>query len=137
MTPFALAYDPDTAPVIDLIGTGYRPAWQPADYIGARLDCAMWIAAPDADVAYLAKYDLPPVDPYAPVAGLPLIADPIMDASAIAVPPAPVWPDPWAPCCVIQRPADPLPQLPDVPVPASAGLLLVGLVALAMVRGRA
>lgn len=73
-----------------------------------------------------------PVDPYAP-----LIASPILNASAIAIPPmSPVWPDPFTPCCVVQRPANPLPQLPDVPVPASAGLLLAGLVALAMVRGR-
>mgnify|MGYP001565534288 CR=1 FL=1 len=27
-------YNPETAPVLDLIGYGYRPAWMPADYIG-------------------------------------------------------------------------------------------------------
>ena len=38
-------------------GLGFRPAYMPADYIGPRMDCPMWLPAPDADVAYHGKLD--------------------------------------------------------------------------------
>lgn len=57
MIRFALPYDPDAAPVQWIFGRGFSPAWQPADFVGPRLDCPMWVPAPDADAAWLSKYD--------------------------------------------------------------------------------
>ena len=130
MTPFALPYNPDASPVVDLIGVGFRPAWQPADFIGPRLDCAMWVEAPDADTAYLAKYD-GPIDPYAHLAGYegPLggyVGD-ISACSSLAITGCGgrVFVDTSVP------PASP------VPVPASAVLLIVAIAILGIAkRGR-
>lgn len=75
MTPFALPYNPDTAPVINhrLTGYDFAPARFPADLIGPVMWCPMAFRAPDADIAFSSKYDLPPVDAYAVVADLPSI----------------------------------------------------------------
>lgn len=137
MTPFALPYDPDVAPVLTLIGIGYRPAWQPADYIGPRLDCPMWVSAPDADQAYLTKYDLPEIDPYAVADSLSGGQHRIMPA--LSVPHETLliahhhspWggistgggaSGAWRPCCTVTDPG--LPPVAPVSISADAGGLL-------------
>lgn len=92
--------------------------------------CALDDAPFESKYHPLSDAALSPVDPYGP-----LIATPIMDASAISIPPlSPSWPGPWTPCCVIREPADPLPPLAPVDLEASAGFLLAGLALLAMWR---
>lgn len=64
------------------------------DYIGPRMDCPAILRAPDADFAYLTKYDLParPLDPYEALTDLPSIltaAAPQIVTTAIG--PAPVY----------------------------------------------
>lgn len=83
MIPFAMPYSPEAAPILDLVGFGFRPAWQPADFIGPRMDCPMWLPAPDADAPYI-KYD--GVAPYAVATGLPtvLMDAPVADGSGLA-----------------------------------------------------
>ena len=56
------------APVMFLIGYGFRPAYQPADYVGPRLDCAMWLPTDDSNSAYLAKWEAPAGTPNTPTA---------------------------------------------------------------------
>lgn len=113
MIPFALPYDPDTAPVLDLVGFGNRPAFAPANYIGPRMDCIMWLPAPDADVAYVSKYDRPEIDPFAGTYG---IGSDLVTAATF-------WPVTTTTsrtgCCETEQPA-------PVPLP-SAGQLLAGL----------
>lgn len=136
MNPFALPYDPSAAPVLDLIGHGYRPAWQPADYIGPRRHCAMWLPAPDADRAWLAKYD-GTIDPWGPIqlSGGQSLGGGASGVWTPAPPPLePVWPDPWEPCCIWTEPDYPGPPTPVVPIEVGTGLMLV--VALAMLATR-
>lgn len=149
------------APVMFLIGYGFRPAYQPADYIGPRLDCPMWLPAPDADLAYLGgKYDAPLDAPPGNGFGFVLWPDtapaaPQITAASLAgvVPGTPVhgtpWfpatplipgePEPWFPCCIIETPTfpAPLPPVAPVPVPASAGLLIAAVAVLFIIRRRA
>ena len=114
-------YNPETAPVLDLIGYGYRPAWMPADYIGPRLDCPMWVPGPDADLAY-SKFD-----PFEVVEDLgmgeamytPLAISPIPTEAFFTFKEVP-------PCC------NPGPELAVVSVPAS-GLLMLACIAAFMV----
>lgn len=151
MMRFALPYDPDTAPIVDLIGLGYRPSWQPADFIGPRMDCPMWVAAPDADVAMIGKFDpwaAIPASGYAWGTWIPASHAPQITAASLAGPtPAPaVWhpvtptqpwwpaPGPSYPCHCIVPPVDPLPPVAPVPIPASAGLLIAAVAVLALWR---
>lgn len=154
MTRFALPFSPSVSEVRPLIGQGFRPAWQPADYIGPRMDCPRWVAAPDADLPYGQK-----IDPYAPLAGygwgtwLPPAGaaksaaknastgpGPGEGASAIPHPFLPLprfeWPGPFhpGPGVVHHPPEVPVPA--PVPLPASAVLLPLALVALLLVRKR-
>ncbi|GHG24450.1 hypothetical protein [Paracoccus aerius] len=152
MMRFVLPYDPDTAPIIDLVGLGFRPAWQPADFIGPRMDCPMWLVAPDADTPMngkvpSAKMTGLPINPYGIVADLPSIL-PRLTAAEMAQgnvqkmhiaghwhPIQPRWPDPWTPgpdypCqCIEVPPANPQPAPVSIEA-SSALLLLTGLVAL-------
>lgn len=156
MNPFALPYDPASVPIIDLVGLGFRPAWQPADFIGPRMDCPMWLPAPDADVAYSTKYDTKPgIDPYAPVSSgmiiAPYAASHVTAADLaqsnvqklhIAAPRHPATPtQPWTPgmpsqpsypCHCIERP--PLPPLAPVPIEAGAAPFLVAALSLLFAR---
>lgn len=143
MTRFALPYDPAAAPVLDLVGFGFRPAWQPADYIGPRLDCPMWFPTADADVAYLAKWDAPSAGyawgdvlwpsvwpDAAPQITAASLAGPIPGHVVPfypATPTQPWWPSPGPdyPCnCIEVPPINPLPPLAPVPVEAGAGAFL-------------
>ena len=149
---FALAYDPDTAPVLWLPGHGFTPAWQPADFIGPRADCPIWFPAPDADVAYVGKVPpalaevtpgghipnwgtwLPPIEPDAPQVTAASLAVPV-DGAAPAAPWQPAQPpSPWGPgpgpdypCqCVEVPPVNPpIPPIAPVPVEADAALFLI------------
>lgn len=139
------------APVMFLVGYGFRPAHMPADYVGPRMDCPMWLPAPDADAAYLAKYDAPasgyawgtvlPSDtaPIAPQITAASLTDTVTAVSATPHP-SQWWPvdplPPVGPCCVIREPEPELPPVAPVPLPASSGLLLAGL-ALLWLWGRA
>lgn len=144
---------PEFQPVVYLIGYGYRPAYQPADYIGPRMDCPMWLPAPDADLAYLAKWEAPAdapaghgfgfvlwpdTDPAAPQITAASLAGPIPGAPFTAGPliPGPWYPPVDYPCnCITTPPVNPpLPEPAPVPLPASAGLLLVAVAALALWR---
>ena len=141
------------APVLFLIGYGYRPAHQPADYIGPRMDCPMWLPAPDADLAYLSKYDAPAdalghgfgfvlwpdTAPAAPQITAASLAGPIPGPAPFTA--GPLIPGPWHPpvdypCnCITHPPSNPqMPEPSPVPLPASAGLLLVAVAALALWR---
>ena len=141
----APTYDPDTAPVLNLIGHGYRPAWQPADYIGPRMDCPMWLPGPDADIAYGGK-----LDPFKPVEGIGMgavvyarvvypeakVADGGTStgggASGKWSPPLfPDWPTITHPCC--GEPWVPH-EPPIVPVPASGVMMVIAIAALALWR---
>ena len=140
------------APVLFLVGYGYRPAHQPADYIGPRMDCPMWLPAPDADVAYLGgKYDTP-ADTLGHGFGFVLWPDtapaaPQITAASLAgvVPgPAlftagPLIPGPWHPpvdypCNCITPDSPHMPPVAPVPVPASAGLLIAAVAVLFIIR---
>ena len=139
---------PEFQPVVYLIGYGYRPAHQPADYIGPRMDCPMWLPAPDADLAYLGgKYDTP-ASPLGHGFGFVLWpdttpADPQITAASLAgvVPgPAPftagpLIPGPWHPpvdypCNCITPDSPDMPPVAPVPLEASGLFLLTGLAAL-------
>lgn len=117
-------------PVIWFAGMGFRPAvWTPP-HRADEVDPARLVPAPDADVAYLSKYDAPLVTASAPVStpGLPWLA-----------PITPGWPilppDVDYPCMCIMPPVDPVEPAP-VPVPASAGLLIAAVAVLMIVRVR-
>lgn len=126
---------------------GFRPAKFANDYIGPRMDCPLIVKAEDQ--VYLAKFD--------PLMGLQSewLSEAIQKAQTGDKAPAytetpegrewaSVWrpiepwhPGPSYPChCVevppINPPIDPAP----VPIPASAGLLLLGIAAFAMLRKR-
>lgn len=141
MTPFALPYNPADAPLLDLIGIGYRPAWRPADYIGPRLDCPMWLPGPDADLPYSAKYD-GPIDPFMPAPGESVVVLAMGGRSSgggvsghWSPPLYPDWPTITHPCCGEPWAPPHRPEPPLVPIEAGAGqLLLVALVILAMSR---
>lgn len=134
MTRFALPYDPAAAPVLDLVGFGFRPAWQPADFIGPRMDCPMWMPAPDADLAYGGKTPPAWIDPYAAVPSDLMV---LIEGAAASAPAALVsastmtwWPldplPPVYPCrCVTVPPVDPGPQPAPVSVEAGAGAFLL------------
>ena len=160
MTPFALPYNPDAAPVLWLVGHGFVPAWQPADFIGPRMSCPMWLPAPDADAAMVAKVPpaLAPVDPYGhltswgtvlperPMAGAqPSAAElagpvatapwhPVAAAPFTAGPlvPGPWWPPVDYPCRCITPDAPELPPMAPVPVAASGLMLAVAVAALSL-----
>ena len=137
------------APVMFLVGYGFRPAYQPADYIGPRLDCPMWLPAPDADVAYLGgKYDAPvghgfgfvlwpDTAPAAPQITAASLAGPIPGPSPFTA--GPLIPGPWFPpvdypCRCITPDGPDMPPVAPVPLPASAGLLLAAVAALFITR---
>lgn len=151
MTPFALPYDPDSAPVLWIIGRGFTPAWQPADFIGARMDCPMWQPAPDANMAYAAKVPpaLAPVQPFGHLGNWGTVLPPVAVASSpsaadLAGQPHPasaplpgLWwpplpPDWWTPlppdvdypCRCIVPPVPELPPVAPVPVEADAAMML-------------
>ncbi|MGN7869582.1 hypothetical protein [Paracoccus sp. 22332] len=147
----------DDAPVMHLIGYGFRPAYQPADYIGPRLDCPMWLPTADADVAYLAKWEAPAAgyawgDVLWPTA--PADAAPQITAASLAGPiPGPLIPgftpggNPFFPpiidCCdgttppgtvVVVPPVNPVPQPAPVSVEAGAGAFLLAAIGLLFAR---
>lgn len=136
-------------------GLGFRPAvWTPP-HRADGVDPDRLIVAPDADTAFIAKYTGPTIDPYAHVPdsgyswGTWLPADaPQITAASLAGPVAgPHWPvtptQPWWPsepewpCCIIDRPFEPLPPVAPVPVPATAGLLIAAVAVFAIIRRRA
>lgn len=149
--PFALPYEPDEAPIVELIGIGFRPAWQPADYIGPRMDCPMWVTAPDADDAYSAKYDGPveqitddgwlDVNPAdwvykQPSKPTPVVMTPHGPGSIL--PPGINWPSlppTHGTCCSIIHPTDPPVIITPEPPPAvslagTAGYMLAAIIIL-------
>lgn len=136
-------------------GEGFRPATFANDYIGPRMDCPLIVKVEDP--VYLAKFD-----PYAPLQGyawgtwLPDMAqeatgEPLAGANGVQathsaksayLPSATIFPwpsyppSPEYPCrCIEVPPIKPLDPAP-VPVPASAGLLLLGLCILATLKRR-
>lgn len=146
----------DDAPVLHLIGYGYRPAYQPADYIGPRLDCPMWLPTADADVAYLAKWDGPAVGyawsavlPAAPAPAAPQItaaslAGPIPGPIFASIPPGVFNPfPPIIDCCdgktppgtvVVVVPVNPVPQPAPVSIDAGAGAFLLAAIGFLFAR---
>lgn len=133
---------------------GFRPARYLNDFIGPRMDCPLIVKAEDE--VYLAKFD-----PYGPLAGyawgtwLPNGPGEAIGKAQTAgtggaatqtaeshnwlpatifpwpsVPPVPTYP-----CRCITTPPD-LPPVAPVPVPASAGLLLLGLCIIASFKRR-
>ena len=133
------------AGIIWFAGLGFRPAvWTPP-HRHDGVDPARLVPAPDADVAYLGgKYDDPtgyawgtvllPATPAQPTTAE--LAGPIAGTS---FPAGPLIPGPWPsepewPCCAIREPADPLPPVAPVPVPASASLLIAAVAAFAIIR---
>lgn len=126
---------------------GFRPAKFANDYIGPRMDCPLIVKAEDQ--VYLAKFD--------PLMGMQSewVADAIQKAetgakalsgvsghqdrewASVLRPIEPWHPGPSYPChCVevppINPPIDPAP----VPLPASAGLLLLGLCIVVAIKNR-
>lgn len=143
-----VAHSSDDDPVLFLIGYGFRPAYQPADYIGPRMDCPMWLPVPDADVAYLAKWDGPLKYEMTPLDIIPesemiqvikkMISKPSEPSHKVTWHPPHwgEWPPFWNPpggcdCpAVIGPPESPVYPAP-VPLPESGLLIIVGLAALA------
>lgn len=102
---------------------GFRPAvW--SSHRADGVDPQRLVPAPDADVAYIAKYD-----PFAHIPGY--VWGTVLPASSQPVP------APSFPCCIETGPYEPLPPVAPVPVPASAGLLIAAAVGLALLRRRA
>lgn len=138
-------------PVIWFAGLGFRPAvWTPphrADHV----DPPRLVPSPDADEPLLAKYDAPAGHGFGFVLWLDTApAAPQITAASLAgptpgpavwhpsTPSQPWWPSepnqPEWPCCIIIGPEPELPPIAPVPLPASAGLLLVAVAALALWR---
>ncbi|MGN7867756.1 hypothetical protein [Paracoccus sp. 22332] len=136
-------------PVIWFAGLGFRPAvWTPP-HRADGVDPDRLVPAPDADVAYLAKWEAPadtlghgfgfvlwPATPAQPTTAE--LAGPIAGTSFTA---GPLIPGPWHPpvdypCQCVTHPLvnPPLPE--PVPLPASAGLLLVAVVGLFILKSR-
>lgn len=135
-------------------GLGFRPAVLTPPHRDDQVDPPRLVPAPDADVAYNAKFDPfghMPSDGYAwgtwiPSAQAPAdritaaeLAGPVTGTSFSAGPliPGPWPPEPEWPCCVIREPDTPLPPVAPVPVPASASLLIAAVAAFAIIRRRA
>ncbi len=95
-------------------GLGFRPAVLTPPHRADQVDPARLVPAPDADIAYSAKFD-----PYAHLAATPTL---------------PGEPEPWTPCCIDTTPFEPLPPVAPVPVPASASLLIAAVAAFALLR---
>lgn len=133
--------------VIWFSGLGFRPAvWTPPHRADA-VDPDRLVPAPDADTAYLAKYDSPtgyawgtvlwPVDHAAPGGQVAAsLAGPVASFTAGPLIPGPWWPPVDYPCRCITQPPD-VPPVAPVPVPAAAPLLLAAVVAMALLRRRA
>ena len=136
-------------------GQGFRPAIYLNDFIGPRLDCPLIVPAPDADIAYSAKFEPfghMPASGYAwgtwiPAAAPAATAETVLSAATAgpaAAPPfsaGPLIPGPWPsepewPCCVIREPDAPLPPVAPIPTPASASLLIAAVAAFAIIRRR-
>ncbi|WP_103171571.1 hypothetical protein [Paracoccus sp. SY] len=125
------------APVLFLIGYGFRPAYQPADYIGPRMDCPMWLPAPDADLAYLAKWEAPAGHGLGfvlwPDMGNPITAAELAQSNVQNIhiaPPftaGPLIPGPWHP--PVDYPCNCItpdfPPVAPVPVMADAAVMLM------------
>lgn len=156
-----VAHSSDDAPVLFLIGYGFRPAYQPADYIGPRMDCPMWLPVPDADAAYLAKWDGPLKYEMTPLDIIPEseMGRAIREMGEAKVtpgqpstykPPHWGWPPsiftppggggkpPKCECVVVVPDPKPDPDTPiqpaPVPIPASGICILVGIAALAALK---
>ena len=133
-------------------GIGFRPAiW--ASHRHDDVDPQRPQIAPDADVAYLAKWDGPALTH--PLTNAGWVLDPLpITPHALATPggigpthTAPPLIGGWLPCCTIGRPdhpgtpgvtqPEPLPPIAPVPVPASAGFLIVALVMVAAIKRKA
>lgn len=101
-------------------GLGFRPAvW--SSHRADEVDPPRLVPAPDANVAYIAKYD-----PFAHVPGY--VWGTVLPASSQTVP------APSFSCCIETGPYEPLPPVAPVPVPASAGLLIAAVVGLFIIR---
>ncbi len=130
-------------------GLGFRPAVWTLPHRHDEVDPPRQVPAPDADVAYAAKYDGPvlvtsgSVDwPGALPAVVPLTAAGLAsDLPGYGTPLAsgPLIPGPWFPpvdypCRCITPDGPDMPPVAPVPLPASAGLLLAAVAALFITR---
>lgn len=136
-------------------GLGFRPAVETPPHRVDHVDPARLVPAPDADAAYHSKYDLPvTLDAADEGHGFGFVAwpsgTPQITAASLAAPaagpiygslrPSPWWPvdplPPIYPCnCITVPPTQPeLPPVAPVPVPATAGLLLLAIAALFIAR---
>lgn len=134
-------------------GQGFRPAVEIPPHRVDHVDPARLVPAPDADAAYLGKYDLPvtldaaeegdgfgfvlwPAD--SPQITAASLAGPGHVASTSfygATPLLPPSSEPRAPCCIIREPDMPPPPMPaPVPVEASTAALLLCAVGLLFAR---
>lgn len=134
------------------VGMGFRPAVWTASHRADEVDPVRLVPAPDSDVPFMAKYDaleaVLPSEGYTWGTWLPQPATPVAQVTAAgltanvpatpysATPPEWDWgtPDWQGPCCIETGPFEPLPEPSSVPLPASAGLLLVVVAALALLR---
>lgn len=132
-------------------GLGFRPAVWTASHRADQVDPARIVPAPDADIAYSAKFDPfghMPSDGYAWGTWIP--SSPISPSASLDAPtqeashdqslsftsgPVPTYEPDWPDiCCVIREPADPLPPVAPVPLPASASLLIAAVAVLFIIR---
>lgn len=136
-------------------GIGFRPAiW--ASHRHDEVDPQRPQIAPDADLAYLAKWDGPALTH--PLTSTGWVLDPLPITAtphALATPGGngpthggfPVTGGGLIGCCTIGRPdhpgtpgvtqPEPLPPIAPVPVPASAGFLIVALMLVAAIKRKA
>lgn len=129
------------AGVLWFSGLGFRPAvWAPP-HRADGVDPDRLVPAPDADVAYLSKWDapaagyawgtvLPPVAADAPQITAASLAGPVPGPQPWH-PTTPTWPEPWFPgpeypCrCVEVPPVNPGPQPAPVPIEAGSAVFLI------------
>lgn len=137
------------AGVVWFHGLGFRPAIWTAPHRRDEVDPPRLVPAPDADVAYAAKYNGPveiasgyeawpgALPAVAPLTAAGLASD--LPGHGTPFASGPLIPGPWFPpvdypCRCITPDGPDMPPVAPVPLPASAGLLLAAVAALFIMR---